>query len=82
MGQKEWDVLIKNLVKSNILRSPIVIRSLRKVTRESFLPEKLKNKAAMDCPLPIGSGQTASAPLSHHGVVDWAKHGIHYGRST
>jgi protein-L-isoaspartate(D-aspartate) O-methyltransferase len=32
------------------------------VPREPFLPENVKASAASDCPLPIGSGQTASAP--------------------
>jgi len=64
MSQQAWEELIRKLVRSGILRSPSVIRALRQVPREPFLPGNVKANAAMDCPLPIGSGQTASAPLS------------------
>jgi protein-L-isoaspartate O-methyltransferase len=79
MSQQKWEGLIEKLVRSDILRSPKVIRALRQVPREPFLPENMKHQAAMDCPLPIGSGQTASAPLSQSVAIDWAKHGIHNG---
>jgi protein-L-isoaspartate(D-aspartate) O-methyltransferase len=62
MSQQKWEGLIQRLVRSGILRSPKVVRALRQVPREPFLPENVKANAAMDCPLPIGSGQTASAP--------------------
>ena len=64
MGDKDWEGLIQKLVRRDILCSPSVIRALRQVPRESFLPENVRTNAAIDCPLPIGSGQTASAPLS------------------
>ncbi|MGD9130508.1 MAG: protein-L-isoaspartate(D-aspartate) O-methyltransferase [Candidatus Bathyarchaeota archaeon] len=59
---QQWEGLIQKLVRNSILRSPKVIRALRQVPREPFLPENVKASAASDCPLPIGSGQTASAP--------------------
>ena len=59
---RQWEDLIQKLVRSGILRSPNVIDALRRVPREPFLPEPVKSSAATDCPLPIGSGQTASAP--------------------
>ena len=64
MSQHKWEELIQKLIRSGILRSPNVIRALRQVPREPFIPENVKANAAVDCPLPIGSGQTASAPLS------------------
>ena len=64
MSQHKWEELIQKLIRSGILRSPNVIRAFRQVPRELFLPQNVKANAAMDCPLPIGSGQTASAPLS------------------
>jgi len=64
MSHQDWEGLIQNLVRRDILYSPNVIRALRQVPREPFLPENMKVNAATDCPLPIGSGQTASAPLS------------------
>ena len=64
MNHQEWERLIQKLIMGGVLRTPNVIRSLRKVPRNQFLPENMKANAAMDCPIPIGSGQTASAPLS------------------
>jgi protein-L-isoaspartate(D-aspartate) O-methyltransferase len=61
MSQK-WEGLIQKLIRGGILRSSNVIRALRQVPREPFLPGIVKASAASDCPLPIGSGQTASAP--------------------
>jgi len=64
MGNQAWEKLIQKLVAQRILQSPAVIRSLRRVSREPFLPENMKSYGAVDSPLPIGFGQTASAPLS------------------
>ncbi len=64
MSNQDWEELIQKLIRSNILRSAQVIKALSKVPRENFLPENMKGYAANDCPLQIGSGQTASAPLS------------------
>ena len=62
MMNQQWEDLIQKLVESGILRSPNVIKAMRRVLREPFLPESVKASAAIDCPVPIGSGQTASAP--------------------
>lgn len=59
---QQWEALIQRLVQRGLVRSPNVIRALRLVPRSLFLPEEVKSSAAVDCPLPIGSGQTASAP--------------------
>ncbi len=64
MEKQAWEELIQRLIRAGILRSPKVIRALRRVPRDSFLPERVKAHAAMDSPLPIGFGQTISAPLS------------------
>jgi protein-L-isoaspartate(D-aspartate) O-methyltransferase len=63
MNQQSWDNLVRKLIKQGVLRSSNVIEALRRVPRESFLPENAKPSAALDCPLSIGWGQTASAPL-------------------
>ena len=60
---REWDELIDGLVRSGILKTPSVIRAMRKVPRRLFLPEDSRDYAAVDTPLPIGKGQTVSAPL-------------------
>jgi len=62
LSEGEWEKLIENLVALGILRSPRVIRALRLVPRSLFLPEDQKPYAAVDTPLPIGYGQTVSAP--------------------
>jgi protein-L-isoaspartate(D-aspartate) O-methyltransferase len=64
MENQAWEGLIQRLISGGILRSPRVIRALRRVPRDSFLPERVKAHAAVDSPLPIGFGQTISAPLS------------------
>jgi protein-L-isoaspartate(D-aspartate) O-methyltransferase len=63
MKRQAWSELIQRLVGQGILRSPQAIRALRRVSRESFLPESVQSYGAVDSPLPIGSGQTISAPL-------------------
>jgi protein-L-isoaspartate(D-aspartate) O-methyltransferase len=62
MENRAWEELIEGLIRQRILRSPHVIRALRKVPREGFLPERVKSHANVDSPLPIGFGQTISAP--------------------
>jgi len=63
-SRRKWDSLIQSLIEGGILRSPQVIRALRRVPREPFVPEGMKAYAAVDSPLSIGYGQTISAPLS------------------
>jgi protein-L-isoaspartate(D-aspartate) O-methyltransferase len=63
MEKQAWEGLIQRLIGESILRSPRVIRALRRVPRDSFLPEGMRDYAAVDSPLPIGFGQTISAPL-------------------
>ena len=60
----EWGKLIQNLIRESILCSPKVIEAMRSLPREKFLPENMQSYSAMDTPLPIGFGQTASAPHS------------------
>jgi len=62
MEKAAWELLIRNLMAGDILHSPKVIRAMRLVSRESFLPDSVKSNYAVDTPLPIGWGQTASAP--------------------
>jgi len=64
MEKQAWEELIQRLINEGVLRSPRVIQALRRVCREPFLPERAKSYAAVDNPLPIGFGQTISAPLS------------------
>jgi protein-L-isoaspartate(D-aspartate) O-methyltransferase len=60
----EWKKLIDGLIAEGILKSPRVIKALRAVPRREFLPENMRSYTAADTPLPIGFGQTISAPHS------------------
>jgi protein-L-isoaspartate(D-aspartate) O-methyltransferase len=64
LERKEWEKLIENLIREGILRSPKVIKAMRSVPRAKFLPENMQSYSAVDTPLPIGFGQTISAPHS------------------
>jgi protein-L-isoaspartate(D-aspartate) O-methyltransferase len=57
-----WEKLVANLVKQGILYSSNVIAALRNVPRIKFMPTESQSYAAADSPLPIGFGQTISAP--------------------
>lgn len=60
--EEQRENLVRTLISGGILRSSKVIRAMRTVPREKFLPENLKGEAYIDTPLPIGFGQTISAP--------------------
>jgi protein-L-isoaspartate(D-aspartate) O-methyltransferase len=60
----DWEKLIQDLVKNGILHTSRVINAMRSVPREKFLPDNMRAYSAQDTPLPIGFGQTASAPHS------------------
>jgi len=62
MPTGDWEQLVQSLMAEGILRSPRVIRAMRQVNRELFLPDHMKAYSAVDSPLPIGQGQTISAP--------------------
>jgi protein-L-isoaspartate(D-aspartate) O-methyltransferase len=62
MEKKDWKELVDRLIREGILRSPNVIKAMRMVSRVTFLPENVKSYVAVDSPLPIGWGQTISAP--------------------
>ncbi len=54
--------LIDRLIREGILRTEKVIRAMMKVPREEFVPPQYRKYAYYDTPLPIGYGQTISAP--------------------
>lgn len=54
--------LVEKLVREGIIRSEIVRRAMLSVPRECFVPEEYRDYAYEDRPLPIGYGQTISAP--------------------
>ncbi len=58
----DWEKLVDNLIKQGILRSPKVIHALLNIPRARFLSAEASAYSASDTPLPIGQGQTISAP--------------------
>jgi protein-L-isoaspartate(D-aspartate) O-methyltransferase len=54
--------LVENLWSSGYLHSQKVKEAMIKVPREEFVPENKRSYAHLDTPLPIGKGQTISAP--------------------
>jgi protein-L-isoaspartate(D-aspartate) O-methyltransferase len=64
LEKTEWEKLIDGLIKQRVLLSPKVIKAMRNVPRVKFLPNDMQSYSAADTPLPIGFGQTISAPHS------------------
>ncbi|MDP3034079.1 MAG: protein-L-isoaspartate O-methyltransferase [Methanobacteriaceae archaeon] len=58
----ERQKLVKNLLSFGYIKSDSVKRAMELVPREEFLPIEQKPYAYIDRPLPIGEGQTISAP--------------------
>ncbi len=54
--------LLEELKRMGYIKSDKVYRAMMRVPREEFVPEDLKFYAYEDRPLPIGYGQTISAP--------------------
>ena len=54
--------MVADLVEDGYIRTAAVERAFRDVPREAFVGPDLRTKAYLDTPLPIGMGQTISAP--------------------
>lgn len=59
---KTWEQSVDNLVKEGISCSTNVLQAMKRVPRRIFLPAQAVEYASIDAPLPIGMGQTVSAP--------------------
>jgi protein-L-isoaspartate(D-aspartate) O-methyltransferase len=62
MERTDWQKLIDHLQKQKVLRTPKVVAAMRNVPRTKFLPAEKQEYNSDDAPLPIGFGQTVSAP--------------------
>jgi protein-L-isoaspartate(D-aspartate) O-methyltransferase len=58
------DQLVDKMISEGNLSTPVVINAFRKVDRINFIPEKQRDNAYGDFPLPIGEGQTISQPTT------------------
>ncbi len=58
----DWEKLVDNLIKQGTLRTAKVIQAMQKVPRGKFLSADSQAYSANDTPLPLGQGQTVSAP--------------------
>ena len=54
--------MVERAIFSRGVRSELVLKAMRTVPREEFLPENLREFAYDDSPLPIAEGQTISQP--------------------
>ena len=62
MMSEERQELVKKLIQKDYLKSEKVKNAFFEISRENFVSKKDKNKAYIDTPIQIGSGQTISAP--------------------
>lgn len=60
--QAEREALVEE-VRDEGIDDPAVIEALRQVPRHRFVPDKLRDQAYINEPLPIGYGQTISQPV-------------------
>jgi protein-L-isoaspartate(D-aspartate) O-methyltransferase len=56
------DEMVEQAIVARGVRSELVLRAMRSVPREAFLPQQLREFAYHDSPLPIDEGQTISQP--------------------
>jgi protein-L-isoaspartate(D-aspartate) O-methyltransferase len=62
MEKEGKELLIRHLINSGFLKSPSIISAFKKIPREKFVAKEWRSQAWADQPLPIGAGQTISAP--------------------
>lgn len=62
MMQNEREELVEKLLKNGHIQTGKVKKAMLHVPREEFMPPEIRDYAYLDRPLPIGKGQTISAP--------------------
>ncbi len=58
------NALVQYLIVTGALRTPEIIKAFLHANRALFVPEKYRNLAYEDIPIPIGYGQTISQPTT------------------
>lgn len=61
--QRERERMVETQIAARGVRDPAVLKAMRTVPREEFVPEELRSHAYSDGPLPIAAGQTISQPF-------------------
>jgi len=62
MFRKQREVMVATQIESRGIKDSLVLNAMRKVPRQLFVFESLRDVAYADGPLPIGEGQTISQP--------------------
>jgi protein-L-isoaspartate(D-aspartate) O-methyltransferase len=81
------DELVERTMAQRDVADPEVLRAMRTVPREQFVPSHLRSEAYTDQPLPIGLGQTISQPyivarMAELGRVDRGKRVLDIGTGS
>ena len=61
--EKAREEMIRHQVKGRGIRDKRVLSAMSSIPRDKFVLEGEENNAYLDCPLPIGMGQTISQPF-------------------
>ena len=61
--EKAQEEMIRHQIKGRGIRDKRVLSAMSSIPREKFVLEGEENNAYLDCPLPIGMGQTISQPF-------------------
>ncbi|MDI6642616.1 MAG: protein-L-isoaspartate(D-aspartate) O-methyltransferase [Candidatus Hodarchaeaceae archaeon] len=62
MFEREREELVERLSRWGYLTKPEIVKAFKKVPRHEFVPPNVRDYSYADQPLPIGHGQTISAP--------------------
>lgn len=62
MYEERREEMVRTLSRRGYLKDSEIEEAFRRVPREEFVPERSREEAYADHPLPIGEGQTISAP--------------------
>ncbi|HJU85802.1 MAG TPA: protein-L-isoaspartate O-methyltransferase, partial [Gemmatimonadota bacterium] len=62
MSESERRAMVRGQIEARGIRDPAVLRAMREVPREAFVPPDQAEFAYQDSPLPIAEGQTISQP--------------------
>ncbi len=56
------DEMVDSQIAARGIRNPGILAVMKEIPRHLFVPDRYRNAAYEDCPLPIGEGQTISQP--------------------